>query len=156
MNSFSPFSPFSRYVRALLVGRSPVVKHAVCSCLSVNPRFARFLVRRSCCNLWHWVCCSVCCHECRIGCCVFGVLDCTFFFALCFLFWGFFWRLFCCFQKLVKHTLSFAFCLSWHDVDGCVSLSWKLQSTIPSRNISIFWGTLHRGLCPPLPPWPTA
>jgi hypothetical protein len=135
---------------SLLVG-SPVVKHAVSSGLSIDPSFARFLVRRSCCNLWHRVCCSVCCHERRIRCRVFCVLDCAFFFALCFLFRGFFWRAFCRFEKLVKCSLSFAFCLFWHiDVRKCSNVC-NLQSTIPYENISILRGTLS-----PRAPWPTA
>ena len=135
---------------SLLVG-SPVVKDAVSSGLSIDPSFARFLVRRSCCNLWHRVCCSVCCHERRIRCRVFCVLDCTLCFALFFLFWGFFWRAFCRFEKLVKCSLSFAFCLFWHiDVRKCSNVC-NLQSTIPYENISILRGTLS-----PRAPWPTA
>jgi len=115
---FLTFLTFLSLCESLLAW-SPVVKDAVCSWLSVNPSFARFLIRWACCNLWHRVCCSVCCHECCIGCCVFGLLDCAFFFALCFLFRCFFWRAFCRFEKLVKHSLSFALCLSRH-VDACM------------------------------------
>jgi len=92
-----------------LLARCPVVECSVGSLLSVTPCFICGLVRRARHNFGQRVCCSVRSHECGVGCSDFGFLDCALFFACCFLFWCFLWRLFCCLEKLVKHSLSFVF-----------------------------------------------